>query len=179
MQDVLINTMLSEDGKTMKAELGEQYEVGFVTQYLEFKNPSKDDIKKNGDDFNKAFLEINKEGLKHFQQKAFEVLKEYLKCFADVEPKMEKMVDFIPDYYGGKVDSDVLIKQSPDRGMLVVGNKIADMDPDKMEQYLKAHSDKNKPRLGFKFGFTYVSRDSSSEGQGGNEMANAEKNGGK
>lgn len=166
MQDVLVNTMLSEDGKTISTTDG-QYEIGFVTQYLEFKKPSEEEVKNNEGDFIKAFLEINKEGLEDFRNKSFEILSEYLKYFADSEPKMEKMVDFIPDYDGESVK--------------VSKGKILSMKEAKRVDYLSKHSDKDKPRLGFKFGFTFTSSEESdsSDVSGGEEMAKAQNNGGK
>ncbi len=160
MQDVLVNTMLSEDGKTISSKDG-QYEIGFATQYLEFRKPSEEDVKKNEGDFIKAFLETNKEGLADFRNKAFEILNEYLRHFADTEPEIEKMVDFIPDYDGERVK--------------VSKGKILSMEEAKRVDYLSNHSDKDKPRLGFKFGFTFTSSDEpdSSDNSGGEEMAKA------
>ena len=165
MQDVLVNTMLSEDGKSISNKEG-QYEVGFVIQYLDFHRPTDEETKKNENDFQKAFQETNKEGLKKFQSNAFEVLKEYLKRFADAEPDASKMVDFIPDYNGERVN--------------VKKGKIVSMEENKRLDYLANHSDKDKPRLGFKFGFTYTSKAAeSSDNSGGEWIANAQNNGGK
>ena len=71
------------------------------------------------------------------------------------------MVDFIPDYDGERVK--------------VSKGKILSMEEDKRIDYLSHHSDKDKPRLGFKFGFTFTSSEESdsSDNSGGEEMAKA------
>lgn len=140
--DVLYNGMLSEDGKTISSKSG-QYELGFVIQYLDFHKPTEEEIKKNDNDFSKAFVETNKEGLNKLKNNAFEVLQAYIKAFADTEPSIEKMVDFIPDYNGKRVT--------------IKGGKIISMDEKNRVKYLQNHSEKDQPRLGFKFGFTYKS----------------------
>jgi len=147
-----------------------QYEVGLVLEYTDFKAPTDEDVKKYKT-IQDAIYELNKDGIDKIRQTAFETLREYFKFFSDTPENSiskEKMVEFIPDYNGEKIS--------------VEDYKIKSMDEKKVQDYLmnrknsKTEDSKNfKPRFGFKYGYTLVFGTSSEGNKSTENVKDAQK----
>lgn len=160
LSSVLINTGISENGSDvadnqddkkflkMFGSKDKTYEVGVILQYMKFNAPSVEDVKKQGNDFDKAFRELNKDGIKKLHDSALNILKEYFKYFADTDVQESKMVEFIPEVQGEKTEI---------KDYKIIGVNFQDSkNDDKREEYFE-NIRNNKPlRVGFKFGYTLV-----------------------
>lgn len=125
--------------------------MGIVLQFTEFKSPTNQEIKDNGDDIWKAIWEVNKDEEKKLRNLVFKGIQEYFKWFAEINiGSPDDLIPFVPSYDGGRIKLN--------------GGQINGMNQNEAIEYMThrrkdGSSDEEAgefpaPRFGYKIGYT-------------------------
>lgn len=150
---IIVNTAISKDGTNIHTEKvistdsvvsklfgkkDRKYEIGIILSVDDFKPISNEALTSSKDVLQTA-MDENKDVVEEIKNRATKGLETYVKWFSG-QDKIGEPIPFIPVYDG--------------KTLKLNGYSIVEMDEPEMQEYFEKLSKDEKPRLGFKVGYT-------------------------